>query len=349
MSSLCVRSFLWSRRGLMRASHSKCSIHQRDWFVLGLFRLYTPEEWKLCIVASQNKTVNFKCKTLDEHIYIYIHMFFVSDLQHTPTSEDSSVAAGVATVATWWEDCFGENISDTGILWRPKNIRNHSWRYCTHHAHKTSLPSFPHCPFQKTAIKRLSSLCVRSFLWSRRGLMRASHSKCSIHQRDWFVLGLFRLYTPEEWKLCIVASQNKTVNFKCKTLDEHIYIYIHMFFVSDLQHTPTSEDSSVAAGVATVATWWEDCFGENISDTGILWRPKNIRNHSWRYCTHHAHKTSLPSFPHCPFQKTAIKRLSSLCVRNFLWSRRGLMRASHSKCFIHQRDWFVLGCFNFAW
>ena len=167
------------------------------------------------------------------NIYIYIHMFFVSDLQHTPTSEDSSVAAGVATVATWWEDCFGEYISDTGILWRPKNIRNHSWRYCTHHAHKTSLHSFPHCPFQKTAIKRLSSLCVRSFLWSRRGLMRASHSKCSIHQRDWFVLGLFRLYTPEEWKLCIVASQNKTMNFKCRTVDIYIYkymnIYIYMF------------------------------------------------------------------------------------------------------------------------
>ena len=242
------------------------------------------------------------------YIYIYIHMFFVSDLQHTPTSEDSSVAAGVATVATWWEDCFGEYISDTGILWRPKNIRNHSWRYCTHHAHKTSLHSFPHCPFQKTAIKRLSSLCVRSFLWSRRGLMRASHSKCSIHQRDWFVLGLFRLYTPEEWKLCIVASQNKTMNFKCRTVDIYIYkymniyIYIHVF-VSDLQHTPTSEDSSVAAGVATVATWWEDCFGEYINDTGILWRPKNIRNHSWRYCTHHAHKTSLPSLPNCPFKK----------------------------------------------
>ena len=41
---------------------------------------------------------------------------FVSDLQHALTSEDSSVAAGVATVATWWEDCFGEYINDTGIL-----------------------------------------------------------------------------------------------------------------------------------------------------------------------------------------------------------------------------------------
>ena len=41
---------------------------------------------------------------------------FVSDLQHAPTSEDSSVAARVATVATWWEDCFGEYINDTGIL-----------------------------------------------------------------------------------------------------------------------------------------------------------------------------------------------------------------------------------------
>ena len=39
---------------------------------------------------------------------------FVSDLQHALTSEDSSVAAGVATVATWWEDCFGEYINDTG-------------------------------------------------------------------------------------------------------------------------------------------------------------------------------------------------------------------------------------------
>ena len=49
-------------------------------------------------------------------MYIYIYMCVCCLLQIciTPTSEDSSVAAGVATVATWWEDCFGEYINDTG-------------------------------------------------------------------------------------------------------------------------------------------------------------------------------------------------------------------------------------------
>ena len=41
-------------------------------------------------------------------------MLFVIYLHHTPTSEDSSVAAGATTVATSWVDGYGGKFDDTG-------------------------------------------------------------------------------------------------------------------------------------------------------------------------------------------------------------------------------------------
>ena len=41
-------------------------------------------------------------------------MLCVIYLHHTPTSEDSSVAAGATTVATSWVDGYGGKFDDTG-------------------------------------------------------------------------------------------------------------------------------------------------------------------------------------------------------------------------------------------
>ena len=159
---------------------------------------------------------NFRYIHIWTHIYIYTHLF-VPDLQFTPTSEDSNVAAGVATVATWWENCFGEYINDTVIFWRPKNIWNHLWRYCTHHAHKTSSHSFPHCQFQK---KQQSKGCQASVSAVFPGAFGAWWEPVIPSVPSIRGIGLF-------WGCIIVhyhSSQKKDSEFQ---LQNYVYIYIY--------------------------------------------------------------------------------------------------------------------------
>ena len=140
-------------------------------------------------------------------------------ITHWPTSEDSSVAAGVATVATWWEDCFGEYINNTRIFWRPKNIGNHSWHYCTHHAHKTSSHSFPHCPFQKN--KKNSNQKVVKPLCPQFSLEPLGPDESQS----------FQVFHPSEGLVCF-GLYHSTLPLLTKKdsefqLQNYIYIYIH--------------------------------------------------------------------------------------------------------------------------